>query len=443
MSVRYAVVLICALSLAARGEAGRCVYSDSSWQKLRVSQRKAALETAQLSMLDGRCFALLLKRVAQGREGDASEAVLSLVGRYCSTNASFSTSLFIEILGAVPADRAPGLAAGLLAKWSEANGRVRDVLDGLEEGGAYREMDSVYVLCDLAGGLDIYDLLKWASVRGVLGDYAGAARVFCAVSLREPRLWAMARSQFVQQLSEAEPGVRAPALHEFYACCREGSIADTARLLEWLSDTYAHFGLYAEETASIEAGVGDPVERARRLLDVARGRFGQRLFEHAIAPALAAYQSLPDGPARSECAALLYQSYVAVQRSDSALVWFRKAGVSDMQSMTSAAVLYQQAGLLAQSDSLIASLPPSITRDTLEIRQCIFEGAIEKARSLTLERSVMRHWAKASADASLWRVRTAVYAGDLAAALNDIDSAHFAPSWHAARLNPVAALRYE
>jgi|GEM_PF-3180875 len=410
-----------------------CEFDDSLWLEMKKAKRDKALAGTAVETLDSRCFAQYLRRLAENGAGDAAVDLMPKIERYTAARGPLNPSLFFAIRDALGESGRPAPAAAMLALWEKGRGKAPDALQNLERRGAYREMDSVYAMMSDAGALDVYSMLRWGSIRCVLKEWEGAAEVFCRVSILEPNLASMARAQMVQQLTDAGDDARAAALGAYYACCSAEAAADMMDLSRWLSDTYAYFGLYAQEVAAIMSSTPDRAAAGQRLLEVARRRFSRRLFRETIEPAQTAYGMLQQQPQRTECAALLYQSYLKSGRTDSAIAWFNKAALNDERSVSSAAALYQAAGLFPQADSLIGLLAPSISRDTLQFRQHIFKGQLTEAAALVGERTAMKHWRSFPLDASLWRLRTAVYAGDRAAAAGIIDSARIDPSWHGAR----------
>jgi hypothetical protein len=118
---------------------------------------------------------------------------------------------------------------------------------------------------------------------------------------------------------------------------------------------------------------------------------------------------------------------------DSAVAWFPRASIKDMRIIGRAVTMYQSAGLLTRADSLINLMGSSVARDTLMIRQMIFKGKPDEARSLAAGNTIKKHWAGVRSERWLWMTRVNVFNGELAAAAACIDSAGFDADWHAAR----------
>ena len=105
-------------------------------------------------------------------------------------------------------------------------------------------------------------------------------------------------------------------------------------------------------------------------------------------------------------------------------------------SKVNAAVLYQLAGLFEKSYAIISSIKESLSRDTLTIRQLLFEGKIKDACSFAAECTKAKHWRPNKSDSFLWKIRTSIFAGMLGDAtlyLDSINSISFLPSWKYAK----------
>ena len=101
-----------------------------------------------------------------------------------------------------------------------------------------------------------------------------------------------------------------------------------------------------------------------------------------------------------------------------------------------AVVLYQEAGLFGKANDIITTLKTSVSRDTLTIRQLLFEGKIENARSFIIKCSKAGHWQSARLDNFLWKIRTGVFSGilnDAGVYIDSINSIGIPPSWHYAK----------
>jgi len=96
-----------------------------------------------------------------------------------------------------------------------------------------------------------------------------------------------------------------------------------------------------------------------------------------------------------------------------------------------AAALNQETGHLDEAAALIDSLPASLSKDTLLVRQRLFSGEAGKALNLILA-SKSASWVMSPRDRMLWRGRCMIFGGQVYEAAPVLDSIRFMSSWHGA-----------
>jgi hypothetical protein len=288
--------------------------------------------------------------------------------------------------------------------------------------GSLAESDSLLFIADSAGMLSAGDYLRWLEVKAVLSDYRDAAVLCCKIDAREPRLSALARSRLMQMIEEQTPQVRRDALAAYRHCALAGPASDTLSLKQWLSRAYASFALFVQQDSLLEQLDTKKYPSAQDFLDAATERFSQGFVSEAVVPALRAYERLGspgDAAARSLIATMLFQWYRSALKPDSASFWLARASLSDERFKVTAIAFLQSAGILDRADSLRATLRPSLSRDTLLLRQMLFsgdaKGAYARAGSLPLSHDA----------AVLWKTRTALFSGNGADLYGWIDTVSF------------------
>lgn len=415
-------------------KADNCLYIDSLWQIQKGAVKRNLLHAPSFKGMYRDCFVAFIKRLSENSsEQNFTVRMLSSLRGYCKANNSFDLAILNDVLSIVsPADYVR-LSADIVLLWETYNGPFRKKLTYFIERGLFYEADSLYNDMYLLSLLDRYDLLKWTQTKAVLGDYSSAAEVFCDVSLYKKNFVTIARSRFVRLLVEADSReLQRSALKSYKKCYLKNPDADTLSLSKWLSSTYARFKLYREEVNAIIKLDRNAKSKGQRLLTTAQRRFSDNLFPKAIPPALLSWKYLTAGIPRQQCAIVLYQSYAHIGKTDSALIWLGKVNLTNQRSKMSAVVLYQTSGLLDKASGIISTLVESMNKDTLTIRQFLFEGKISNARSFVSKCTGASHWASAGPDTFLWKIRTAVYSGNLRAMalyLDSINSVGFTSSW--------------
>ncbi len=129
------------------------------------------------------------------------------------------------------------------------------------------------------------------------------------------------------------------------------------------------------------------------------------------------------------CASVAYESYDRMGRRDSAAVWLPRTDLSASRSAARAIAFYQSSGELHKADSLLASVNSGLARDTLVVRQLLFSGQADSAAAYASTMSRNPWWDMLSSNAMLWRLRVALFGGDMPRFRRVLDSLDMAPSW--------------
>ena len=419
------------------GSPDECLYIDSIWQKKQPEIQKKLLHKPSFKEMDKQCFIAFLNRLSHSPIKPKSVSILSFLKKYCTSTNSFDLSVLHAFIKTVDVANNSRLSNDIVKLWESYNGPVRKKLVQLEERGLYTEADSLYNNLFLLSSYDVYDLLKWTQIKGILGDYSGAAQIFCEVSQFKKNFISIAQNHFTRLLAESDSSdIQRNALDIYKKCCLSKANSDTLSLSKWLSRTYARFKLYSEEENAIAALDRNARSKGDRLLGTAQRRFSNGLFSEAIPAALKSWKYLSTEPQRQRCAIILYQSYSNIGNADSAIAWVEKVKLTNELGKVNAIALYQLAGLFEKSYGIINTLKESINRDTLTIRQLLFEGKINNAFSFVTECTKAKHWRSNKLDNFLWKIRTSIFSGMLDDAilyLDSINSINFLPSWKYAK----------
>jgi tetratricopeptide (TPR) repeat protein len=230
-------------------------------------------------------------------------------------------------------------------------------------------------------------------------------------------------------LRETQPDTIGRALRTYGDCMLKQADVDTVRLRGWLTRSLSRFGLYQEELAMLTRTETPDTPIGRTLFSLAQRHFSRRRHQPALVAARAAYERVSREDLRSLCATIIYQSYVRQGKSDSALTWLKRADLSTARARMQAAVLYQQSGSLAKADSIVGLLHPGINRDTLAIRQLLFEGNPDSAAEAALALGSRGDTRQLRQLSGLWRVRSLLFATDMASFKQTLESLRFPPTW--------------
>jgi tetratricopeptide (TPR) repeat protein len=127
----------------------------------------------------------------------------------------------------------------------------------------------------------------------------------------------------------------------------------------------------------------------------------------------------------------MYQAYQGLRKNDSALLWLgRTDSTSDVRRID-AVSLFQGCGRMKEARDLIDKIVPSFDRDTLTIRQCIFEGNLKGAAE-ELRKSGSR-WTLSPKETLLWKARILLFSGSFDELTSLFDSVSIEPSLNGAK----------
>jgi tetratricopeptide (TPR) repeat protein len=291
-----------------------------------------------------------------------------------------------------------------------------------------READSVFTEFGLEGTMGAGDLMQWVRIKGTLAQYGQAGRLACRAMEKAPQYGAMARFQLSEILKDAKIDTVRSVVAAYGACAAQSRAPDTADLRDWMARTYEAFGLFSEEIDALIVLDTRSSPSARGLLECGKRAMARGLFTYAIPAARVAYDRLAGPSDKALCALVLYQSYAKLGKTDSAAWWLVKAPMAKEAFRAEAAAFFQRAGHAARADSLIETLPKSFMRDTLSIRQSLFAHDVKAAVDRAFRVFVGAATGAERSAAMLWRMRTLVFAGNLGAARELLDSIDFSPS---------------
>jgi hypothetical protein len=304
--------------------------------------------------------------------------------------------------------------------------RLFNQISEYEKNNRPAEADSLYGVLDNFKVLSVEQLYRWVHWRELLNRYAGSVEIYCRFLDEDPRFGDAVWGRLYELFEEAPPDsiIRALGVFEKCALCRRG--IDTVGVRLRLASVYAGHGLDSAEVNVLAAASGPPARLVPRFTDMARGRYAGGKYAAAIVPAALAYERA-GGRAKMNAAWLLSQTYRALHRYDSAVVWIEKSDLSNESGKIEAASLYQCAGKLSEAKALIGALPRSFSRDTLELRQSLYDGDTRSARELAQKRFAASP--QYPDETLLWRARTLLFdkAFDDLAVL--VDTARLLSSW--------------
>lgn len=427
--------LLFALTAAHAVSAASCPYVESEWSELRGSRQRDLIESPELEELDRVCMGALLRRVAGSDDHGGAVRAVQLLARYMSLGRPLGYELLAAglRLGLPESDTAAWRA--VCEHWEAQNGKVREQVVAYYGMTNLRGGDTLYQAFDLAGMLSPSEYLHWVTIKETLRDYQGVGHVLCRLGTVEPRLGSLARSRMGRLLVDLDSTEASDILRTYQGCRLRSPEADTAALRDWLADAYARAGLYAEELEILVSLEAEHRPALQPLVRSARRHFSLKRFEHAARAARLAWERTRNTDIRSLCATIAYESFERLGMRDSAQQWLERTDLAAVGSVRRAVVFYQADGALGKADSLIRGMPAGPVQDTLRVRQLLYRGEPDSASAYARRMTGQAWWRSMPLYARFWQLRTALFAGDLAAYKAVDDSLHIDPAWeHAAEV---------
>jgi tetratricopeptide (TPR) repeat protein len=304
--------------------------------------------------------------------------------------------------------------------WEKSNGTPYEVFVALVNSGRQEEADRIFTVFESEGKLDSHDLLRWAKVKSVIGDFKRIPGLVCRFIDAEPRLTSVALNQFNGFLDEMSPSAADSAIKGFLSCGLAKPGSDSATIISWTADACSRLGFYDLEIEILSLSRLPSIQE--KLLDAAKNRFSRRKYREAIKAAKKFYEIKPN----KEAATIIYRSFRETGADDSAITWIERTGYRTDNSITEAVILYQNAGQFNKASALIDSLPRSLGRDTLILRQYLFTGEREKAADAVKSSTFLNKSEKLTV---LWKIRTLLFSRRMDEFLEYLKKVKIVPSW--------------
>jgi hypothetical protein len=291
------------------------------------------------------------------------------------------------------------------------------------ERGDFGLADSLLSIAQKQNLLSASDLLRMIELKTTLSQWNEAGTYCCLVADKDPKLAFAAINQLIYFLNDQPLQPKKEALAKYADCALSNKSKDTLQIKKWLCQVYGGFALFQMQDSLLIQLDSKQYPSSPLLLEAAIQRFSQGFLSQAVVPARYVYDHSPDKTAQSLCAIMLFQWYQQSQKQDSASLWLTRSVIVNDKFKIQAISFLQETGFLSKADSLLSSLKPGFSADTLKIRQLLFTGTKKDAFFFAQKLD-----SKNNHDAScVWKIRTAVFC-DLTKYLVDwIDTLSFSP----------------
>ena len=407
------------------------------WKQLPETERRSLIpKIFGIQYTCDECFAAMVSGL-HAADRKLLKDSLTTVFSSRAAKGRFSQELFIALFKNNNIVSNKQLWDKIIDIWADAGDQpIYAVLAVHSEGGKLPVADTLYRALDAAGRLDAHELLRFGRVKCLLGDYAAAAAIYCRVIAEDKRVEHAALTQMGQLFADADSAVKSAALDKFEACVFSLPSGDTAFYRNWLADFYGRGGLYEKEVAILTKFDTPASPSGRKLADAAKAHFSRRRYRQAATAAVAAAGRL-DKAEQPQAAFVAYQAYMQLRAKDSALIWLKRSEVTSKDARVQSVALHQEAGHTQEAAALLDSMPLSLAKDTLVVRQYLFTGETGKALNHTSSPHVS--WIMNPRERALWMSRSLIFSGRPYDAAAIIDTLRFMQSWH----GTAEVLRYK
>lgn len=310
------------------------------------------------------------------------------------------------------------------------NGSVYETVTSLISRGQSRLADSMFVLFNESGMVGPYETLRWIKVKSILGEYGTVASLACRTLSEKNSLIPSALNQLSIVLEEMPLDTADRVIKSFISCWAERPESDTVMLRTWAAQKYDQLGMYEREVQTLTLLETKLSSVTEELIEIARHCFENRNFTSAIFAAREAYKRLQNGDLKNSTASLIYNSFNETGLKDSALLWMSRVKLQSAQEKIRAVSLLQESGQFKRSRECIDSLSPSLSKDTLGLRQFLFTGDKKSADDLAFRSGSFL--SKSRQDAAVWQARTLLFSSSEERLKSLLDSIVIDPSWRGA-----------
>jgi hypothetical protein len=283
--------------------------------------------------------------------------------------------------------------------------------------------DSLFNIADSLDMLNANDISKWVQIKFLLKEYKDIANICCKALTKEPDIEYYINNNLYENLKDQPVEIKKLILSSYEICIFNRKKCDTIKTFLWLYNTYGSFAMFDEQTNIIKTYEKKIPHVAEYYLSMAKTRFLNGFIEKAIIPAIEAFTKTDSlSEQKSLAAMIVYECYKILGKNNDALFWLSKASFNDIKSKINAITFFQEAQYLNKADSIINTLSPGISKDTLLIRQALFSQNVSLALNIL-------NTIKDYNSGLIWKLRIFTFSGRIKDILEWVDTVSFSSFW--------------
>jgi hypothetical protein len=365
-----------------------CFPVDSLADELFLNRQLSKLIESGVNV-DESCLVSIISNFKSEKKENA-ENLRILIDRHFSQNGVLGLPILFSGFRNSVVFKNQQLWPSIKKGWLKKNRSPQEAFSLLLNDGFPAQADTLYSIFDTDAALDKYDMVRWARVKSITGDYFKISSLLCrTLQSSEPRFIEISLMQFSEILSEMAPETIDSITQQFSdQCFPTLKLDDDTKsiVFSWVIEAWGKLNEYRKQMAFVRKSV-PAKERGLLLYQISEKYFLQKNVIAAAAVASGAYQCSDDANVKKQAAVIAYQSWVVLNRNDSVAVWIERAGLDNDMSKADAVQLYQKQGDLKKSQMLLNDLPHSLCRDTLMVRQYLCSKENDSVSFELLEKS--------------------------------------------------------
>ncbi|HEX2958124.1 MAG TPA: hypothetical protein VHO70_14920 [Chitinispirillaceae bacterium] len=407
----------------------QCYSADSLSNKEFVS-RQIERSLQNPSGIDNACLAEIVRAFTDEKKED-TEGLRLLIERSYARGSSNGHAVLFSGFRNKKIYKNRDLWHQIKNGWLKKNRSPHEAFIALLNDGLPAMADTLFTIFDNDTVLDKYDLARWARVKSVTGEYYKIPDLLCrSLKTADKRFIEISLMQFSDILQEAGPEITDTVIELFSQHCFSSLRVDDeekSTVFSWIIGTWGELNKYRRQIEFIKSSAPDEKEQSGLLCQLAESNFMRRNFIAAAAAATAAYTVQGDEKSKRQAAKVAFQSWVALNRTDSVMVWLERAGLENNIGRTEAVVLYQNRGQFDKSKQMLDGLHQSLSKDTLRIRQSLCSQEKEDVAFSLLEKS--SYLSKEPVLSQMWRLQLLLFYKKFAVFQREVDSLRLLSEW--------------
>jgi tetratricopeptide (TPR) repeat protein len=407
----------------------QCYYNDSLSDKQYVS-RQIELALNHSSGINDTCLAGILGAFTNEKKEDIEKLRLLVKRSFARTDNKGHVLLFSGFRNRAIYKNSE-LWQEIKGGWMKKNRSPDEAFMEMLDEGFPAMADTVFTIFDNDDILDKYDMARWARVKSVTGDYYKIPDLLCrSLTSADRRFIEITLMQFSEILQETGPEITDTVVELFSRHCFSSLHMDDqekSTVFSWVIGTWGELNKYRKQIEFIKSSVPVEQEQSVLLYQLSESNYTRKNYIAAAAAASAAYNVKGDEKGKRQAAKIAFQSWVALNRSDSVMVWLERAGIENDIGRTEAVALYQNKGQIDKSRQLLDALPQSLSKDTLRIRQCLCANEKEEVAFALFEKSP--HLSQEPVLSEIWRLQLLLFYKKFATFQHEIDSLRMLQDW--------------